>query len=316
MLLQSKLIFLFDEVLNQQARLRKAGTQATYHCPFCSDKNPITQKLEIAIGGSHLGSYHCWRCDTKGRSFGSLLHKLKAPPKYRKELFKLTGDIKLEKKEYFSSKDTEVSLPEEFYPLYQPKNSLEYKNALFYLKKRKILREDIFRYNIGYCESGPYANHIIVPSYDDEGKLNFFIGRRYYKEDRGIPHKKPDVSMNIIGFESFINYNEPLNLVEGVFDAIAVRNNAIPLFGKYLQPKLKTAIILHKVKRVNMILDKDAMKDSIDNYQYLQRLGIDVHIVKLDGKDPSVLGFERIHALIRESKPFEFKDLLEFKMKI
>lgn len=301
--------------MNQTARLRKGATQATYHCPFCLDKNPITQKLEIAIDGPHAGSYHCWRCDTKGRTLGSFLTRIKAPKKYREQLYAITGDIRLARRIKPKS-ESELVLPDEFRPLAVVVDSPEYKNAICYVKRRNVTIEDIVRYNIGYCESGPYEGHVIIPSYDANGKLNFFIGRRYYKLDKGIPHKKPEIPMNIIGFESFINFNEPLNLCEGVFDAIAIRNNAIPLFGKYFQQKLLKAIKINNVKRVNIILDNDALKDALKNYQRIQRTigGVDVHVIKLDGKDPSVLGYNKMHDLIRRSKPFEFEDIIAHQL--
>lgn len=315
MLVQAKLVSLLDEVLHQKARLRKGGLQATYHCPFCPDKNPITQKLEIAIDGPKAGSFHCWRCDTKGGSLGTLLTKLKAPYAYREKVHAITGDIKVLRRNKAQDKSY-IVLPDEFHPLIEPVDSPEYKNALHYVKKRGITLEDIVRYNIGYCEEGPYDGHVIIPSYDAEGNLNFFMGRRYYNLENAIPHKKPSVPMNIVGFECFVNYDEPLNICEGVFDAIAIRNNAIPLFGKYLQVKHLTAIVVNKVKRINMILDSDAMKDAIDNYQRLQKFGanIEIHVIKLDGKDPSVLGYSRMHEIIQNSTPFEFEDLIAHKM--
>lgn len=312
MLVQSQLVQIFNDVLGQPAKIRKGGFQATYHCPFCVDKNPITQKLEIAIAGPNTGNYHCWRCNEKGRTFGTLLRKLKAPSHYRDELFKLTGDIRIlrtKKKEY-----GEVIMPSEFKPMYVPVASPEYRNALAYLIRRGILKEDIIRYNIGYCEDGPYAYHIIIPSYDAKGMLNFFVGRRYYNTEGAIPHKKPEVSMDLIGFESFLNYNEPINLCEGAFDAIAIRNNAVPLFGKYPSKKLQEQMILNKTKRVNIILDNDAMHDAIKNCENMIRLGIEVALVKLDGKDPSKIGFEKVHELIRNSKPIEFEDLLAYRL--
>ena len=315
MLVQSKLVSLLNEVLNQSARVRRGGMQATYHCPFCDDKNPITQKLEIAIDGPKMGNFHCWRCNSKGRSFGSLLTKLKASRTYREKFHALTGDVRFLRREYKQS-PTELSLPDEFHPLVVPVDSPEYKNAIYYLKKRGLTREDIVRYNIGYCEKGEYEGHVIVPSYDADGKLNFFMGRRYYDIKKVIPHKKPEVPMNIIGFESFVNYSEPLNLCEGVFDAIAIRINAIPLFGKYISAKLRAAIVLNGVKWVNMILDNDALSDAIENWRYLQRLGVGVRIVKLNGKDPSALGFKRMHDLILNSTPFEFEDLIAHKLSV
>ena len=38
----------------------------------------------------------------------------------------------------------------------------------------------------------------------------------------------------------YINWEEPIILVEGVFDAMAVKRNVIPLFGKLVLDKLKT----------------------------------------------------------------------------
>lgn len=310
-MVQSELVAIFDGVMGQRGRLRKAGTQLTYHCPFCIDKNLVTQKLELAIAGPKIGSYHCWRCDTKGQSFGSLLKKLEAPAHYRQALFKLTGDIRLSRGQKVAPDASTVQLPPEFRPLATPKTSPEYKNALAYLKRRGLTREDILRYNIGYCENGLYDQHIVIPSYDSKGVLNFFIGRRYYDTVGAIPHKKPECSMDLVGFESFINYREPLNLCEGVFDAIAIRNNAVPLFGKYPSRKLRESMLANGTTRVNMVLDNDAMDDAVKNCKMIMRLGIDVYLVKLDGKDPSVLGFERTHKLIRHAEPFTSDDLLK-----
>ena len=317
MLLQSELVAIFDQLLGQKAYVRKNGVQATYHCPFCTDKNLVTNKLEIAVGGARIGNYHCWRCDTKGGSFGSLLYKLQAPPHYRDSILKLTGDIRMAR--YATSDVSFVHLPNEFHPMHQPKKTPEYKNALVYLKRRGITREDILRYNIGYCESGEYESHVIIPSYDAKGALNFFMGRRYYTDDPGIPHKKPDVSMNVIGFESFVNYDAPLNLCEGVFDAIAIRNNAIPLFGKFPQPALLTRMNEYHVKRVNLVLDLDAEKDSVKAYERLKRQVPsleEIAIVRLSGKDPSKLGFVQTHTLIRNAIEFDETDLLRYKLQL
>jgi hypothetical protein len=317
MLLQSELVAIFDQLLGQKAYLRKGGVQATYHCPFCVDKNLATNKLEIAVGGARIGSSHCWRCDFKAGSFGSLLYKLQAPHSYRDAILKLTGDIRMAR--YATTDVSFVHLPNEFHPMHKPKKSPEYKNALAYLKRRGITREDILRYNIGYCESGEYENHVIVPSYDAKGVLNFFMGRRYYTDDVGIPHKKPDVSMNVIGFESFVNYEYPLNLCEGVFDAIAIRNNAIPLFGKFPQPALLTRMNEYHVRRVNLVLDLDAEKDSIKAYERLKRQVPsleEIAIVRLSGKDPSKLGFVQTNTLIRNAQEFDETDLLRYKLQL
>lgn len=307
--MQSQIVGLLNELLNQTARMRKGGMQAVYFCPCC---HHYKRKLEINL---ETGQWHCWTCNIKGSFLGSFLTKVKAPKTYRDRLLKLTGDVRFTmQSKYVAS--AEVALPGEFHPLSQPKTSPEYKNAMMYLKRRGIIREDILRYNIGYCETGPYAYHIIVPSYDAKGNLNFFMGRRYYESEGTIPHKKPEVSMDLVGFEIFINYNEPLNLCEGVFDAIAIRNNAVPLFGKYPSKKLREKMIINGTKRVNIVLDSDALRDAVKNYSLLIKdvPNIEVHVVKLNGKDPSSLGFERVSDLINTSREFDFTDLLNYEL--
>jgi ribosomal protein L37AE/L43A len=312
MLVQSQIVALLNELLNQTAKLRKGGAQAVYFCPEC---HHYKRKLEINL---ETGQWHCWTCNIKGSYLGSFLSKVKAPNSYRDKMVQLTGDLRLAQRRKPARSLNDVVLPEEFHPLSKPRPSIEYKNALAYLKRRGIIREDILRYNIGYCEEGDYAYHIIFPSYDAKGNLNFFVGRRYYETEGAIPHKKPEVSMDIVGYESFVNYNEPLNLCEGALDAIAIRNNAIPLFSKYPSKRLCERMIYHGVKRVNMVLDDDARKDSVRNYELIKRRvpNVDVHIVTLHGKDPSALGFIRTHELIRKSQPFTEGDLLAYEMNL
>ena len=310
MLVQSQIVALLNNILNQTARLRKGGNQAVYFCPECKH---YKRKLEINL---ETGQWHCWTCDIKGSYLGSFLTKVKASADQRAKMANLTGDLRLAQRRNPRKRKNEIVLPDEFHPISKPRNTVEYRNAVNYLKKRGILREDILRYNIGYCEEGEYAFHIIIPSYDAEGKLNFFMGRRYYESEGVIPHKKPECEMNLVGFESFVNYNEPLNLCEGAFDAIAIRNNAIPLFGKYPSKMLCSKMIIHGTKQVNMVLDDDAYKDAIKNYRILKNRvpNVEVRLVRLGGKDPSSLGFIKTHETIRNAKPFSEADFMKFRL--
>ena len=142
--------------------------------------------------------------------------------------------------------------------------------------------------------------------------LGEFTGRRYY--DTEYKHKNPSVSKDIIGFDLHINWDEPITLVEGAFDAIAIRRNAIPLFGKLLSNKLKIKIIEKNVSQVNIALDRDALKEAIRISEYLISNGIDVHFIDLPEKDPSELGFENIEKLINQSTPLNLLKMMEFKL--
>lgn len=312
-----QLISLLDEVLNQTSRKRKGGNELVYFCPKCRH---YKRKLEVCIDETNkfFGVFHCWTCGTSGNLY-ALMEFTPSPSLCKSRLSVLLKGIKVVRgSEKFYKASSIISLPNEFWPLITPRKSPEYRNAMAYLKKRGVTEIDIVRYNIGYCESvGEYENYIIIPSYNSEGVLNFFMGRCYYDTPKYFPHKKPDVPMdNVVGFEIFVNYNEPLNLCEGVFDAIAIRNNAIPLFGKYPSRQLREKMIINGTKRVNLVLDSDALSDAVKNYKLLRDdvPNVEVHIVKLNGKDPSSLGFENVSSLIHTSTEFDFADLLRYRL--
>ena len=171
---------------------------------------------------------------------------------------------------------------------------------------------DVIRYNVGYCEEGVYSNRIIIPSYNSDGELNYFVGRDIYSG--GMKYKNPPVSKDVIGFDLFINWDEPIVLCEGSFDAMAIRRNAIPLFGKTIPKKLKMKIYEKKVKQIYILLDSDAIKDSLKITDDLMRNGIDVYFVNLKEEDPSDMGFKKIINLIKQTKQTSFYDLMRMKL--
>jgi DNA primase len=165
---------------------------------------------------------------------------------------------------------------------------------------------------MGYCEEGMYKHKIIVPSYDENGMLNYFVGRSFY--DTTFKHKNPDVSKDVVGFEMFINWDLPIVICEGVFDAIAVRMNSIPLFGKSPQSELQKKIISKGVKSVYLALDSDAFKNSLRFAESLMNNGVGVHIVELKDSDPSDMGFKTINEKIKSTELLSLRKLMEYKL--
>jgi len=97
-------------------------------------------------------------------------------------------------------------------------------------------------------------------------------------------------------------------------DAISVRNNCIPLFGKTMSKKLKLELISNEVPRVNVVLDNDAFSEAVKICEFLFKNNIKAHLIKMDDKDPSVLGYEKTMEIIEKSTPMEFEDLFKFEM--
>ncbi len=302
------LVNLVNSVLGSGKRTAR-GNQA-HNCPFCNHHKP---KLEINYTENKQGNnpWHCWACDKRGKTISSLFKQVKASPDKFTELKKLvkTGS---EVSDYTITKS--VTLPKEYKPLIS-NNDLIARHAKAYLKSRNIGEDDIIKYNIGYCESGRYSKMIIIPSYDANGNLNYFTGRSFEKEPY-IKYRNPEASRDIIPFELFINFNLPLVLCEGPFDAIAIKRNAIPLLGKNIQDSLMKKIVQSTVEKIYIALDTDAMKQAHKFAEYFINQGKEVYLVELKGKDPSEMGFKNFTKLIQNTLPLSQYDLMEKKLQL
>ena len=105
-------------------------------------------------------------------------------------------------------------------------------------------------------------------------------------------------------------------LCEGIFDAIALKRNAIPLFGKSIPKALMMKLVQSDVKTVYLALDKDALKEALKYAQQLINLGKDVYLIELNGKDPSDIGFEEMTKYLHHAKQLTFGELLLKKMNL
>jgi len=206
-----------------------------------------------------------------------------------------------------------IALPEDYRPLWKPKKTPDFRNAMSYLKKRGVTIFDILKYRIGYCESGEYSGKIIIPSYDCTGQLNYFVSRAYYEADK-YKHKNPKISKDIIGFDLTINWEEPIVLCEGSFDAIAIKRNAIPLFGKIIQPNLQKKIIEKRVKDIYICLDEDAIRNALSIAEKFMGEGLNVYFIELKEQDASDLGFQRITEIIENTGVMTFEKLMQLQM--
>ena len=284
-----------------------SNDNVAFHCPFCHHNK---KKMEVNIVTQY---WHCWVCNAAGRKLAVLFRKLNVQREKVSKLIQLLDDV--EYKPTKTTTDTPVlQLPEGYRPLWiLQEMSPEFRNAVYYLKKRNITIHDILKYRIGYCRKGPYKGKIIIPSYDANGSLNYFVARAYYEQDK-FKHKNPPASKDIVGFELHINWNMPIILVEGAFDAIAIKRNAIPLFGKTISNTLKKRIVEKGVKEIYICLDKDARKQALESAEYFMANGITVYFVDLTEKDPSELGFEKIISQIQSTEVLSNEKLMEQKI--
>ena len=304
------LVSLVSRVLGEGKRTAR-GNRA-FSCPLCNHHKP---KLEINFTDNKKGHHpwHCWVCNEKGKYLNTLFKKVKASPEYFSELKSLV-------KTGYQVEDIEVvkydlKLPKDFTSITNNSKNIIGKQAWYYLKKRGITIEDIEKYNIGYCEYGRYTKMIIIPSYDKNGQLNYYTGRSFEK-DPYVKYKNPEASRNIIPNEHLINWSLPLVLCEGMFDAIAIKRNAIPLLGKNIQSELRKKIVTSTIKKIYIALDTDAMKQTIKFSEEFINEGKEVYLIDLKGKDPSEIGFINFTNLIHKTRPLTSYQLMERKLQL
>ena len=306
------LLVLVESVLGKGTPTSK-GNYA-FKCPFCSHhKNKLEESLRTTAKKENF--WHCWVCDTKGKTIRTLFKQAKATPDKFTDLNLLIQPTNIE--DIVSTEA--LALPAEFIALngiYSDKVAqIEAKHALRFLTKRNVTKDDILKYNIGFCKEGSYGGRVIIPSYDANGILNYFVARAYKDSDR--KYKNPPVaSKEVIGLELYINWDAPIILCEGMFDAITIKRNVIPLLGKVLHNKLMEKLVKSSVDRIYIALDNDAKKDALKHAEKLMSYGKEVYMVELEGKDANEIGFEAFLNTLEHTEPLNLQSLLEKKLQL
>ena len=265
--------------------------QISFDCPVCSYD---IKQLDHGDGKGNLeinykrGVYKCWSCaethDTHGSIF-KLVKKYGNPRQNKKFLLLMPEEVDEVKRVY-----KKVYLPREFVSFKDVSQGLkltpQFKQAWNYIRKRNITDEMIEKFNIGFCYTGLYENRIIIPSYDTELTLNYFIARSYLSKTK-LKYKNPEVQKEIIIWnEHLINWEERLYIVEGAFDSIFVPNS-IPMLGKFMSDNLFKTIYTNAKKDIVIVLDPDAWNDATKLYHKMNcgKLMGRVFVVKLEGNE-------------------------------
>ena len=311
--MENALSGLLDSVLGPGEHTSR--TNRKYLCPFpgCSSTYKNKKKLEVDIATDAEGKnkWACWVCGNKGLTIRALLKKIGAP----KHAFEsLNSIISKGDTGHIEAPEFTGGLPADYKFLLSAKpTDIIAKHAALYLKKRGVTKQDIIKYQIGFCEDGPYRERIIIPSYDANGQINFFVGRSFDPETK-LKYKYPECSRDIIPFEMFINWETPLILCEGAFDMMAIKRNAVPLLGKTITSKLLKKIISSKIKKVYIALDNDALRMALQHCEMLLSLGKKVFLVSTDEKDPAEMGFQSFLSHIQQTPELTPENLLKLKI--
>lgn len=202
-----------------------------------------------------------------------------------------------------SSKEEEIPLCTTLPPGFKPlclNDSLDARPYLTYLTGRGVSERSVALYRMGYVTSGLLSGRVIVPSFDAVGSVNFWSARTIWGDTP--TYRLPYASKDVVSNEHMVDWTEPVYLVEGVFDEVAIGPQAISLYGKFMQPTLAQRLVTRRPPIVYVCLDNDARSEARTLVQQLVGYDIPCALVDLPGKDPGELGYESVR-LVAEASP-------------
>jgi len=287
------------------------GLNYSVKCPFCVAKNGGGQfrastysKRKLVIRTDNF-LCHCWVCGYKSRNLIDVLSRHR--PEWLQEYLKaFVGRGLIQDDLHKSSENPEepkqLHLPGRFLPFYhiilKPDLLTPFeRKAVDYLRTRSGIPKDInaqnetdfyrflFYWGFGVCDpwADPgYANRVIMPSFDGEGNVNYYVGRAL--QDNFFPkYKNPSVPREDVVFNELnISWDEPLTIVEGPFDLVKCGYNSTCLLGSDLTTEyLLFAKIIQNNTPVILALDPDVSAKTDKIADNLHSYGIDVKIVDI-----------------------------------
>lgn len=306
---------------SKQGGYDSSQTQYQFNCPSCADeKGGVDNKynLEISLALDKM-MYHCWSCGISGTISKLIrMYGAKADLKSYMQIIDGIRKSKLYDINLFTGTTTSevfkpaIHLPKTFKKI-NLKTCSNYKVAK-YLIGRGIDQEIIDKYNIGYTEGEEtlpgWKYRIIVPSYDEFGVLNFYVGRDYIGEGKKSPFSSPWNTQRpkyknceadkkeIIFNEHLINWDATIYLCEGIFDSL-VFDNAIPLMGKALNDEfyLYRQICKLATGKIVIALDGDTKEiESLNIYKLLNdRFKDRIYHIRLGSNDCPYKDFSEIY---------------------
>ena len=295
------------------------GKESLFYCPKCKHHK---KKMSVNL---KKNKFKCWVCDFSGNDITYLIKRY-GTRSQRDDWYALCNifdhsDLELQLTEMLNPPteqvlvEQKIDLPDEFNTLTSNKLSASALPALSYLRRRDIEREEIITWKIGYCSSGLYKDRIIIPSFDKDGDINYFIARSFTKA--AFPkYKNPTASKKIIFNELFLDFEQPLVIVEGVFDAINAGGNIVPILGSTLdeQHPLFQKIIEHNTT-IYLALDHDAQKKEVTIARSLRAYGIDVYKINTKGyQDVGVMPRNIYHNRKKTAEIFTETSLLSHRL--
>lgn len=283
------------------------GINCAVSCPSC-DKKKSKRKLVIRLDD---GRYHCWVCETKGSNISYLA----------KKYFSDCADVlhafsKGRLKQLEPTVQQQIQLPKGAFFIGNDSRDPDHLAAINYLKARGLSKGDIFRWRMLVSSTGRFRRRIIIPSFSEEGQLNYFVSRAIDADKKPKYVNSYVPKKEVVFNEIDVDWTKPVVLVEGVFDAVKSPENTIPILGSSLSRNSK---LFHLLTRhacdVTVSLDPDLKSKALDLASQLSKAGCNVKVCFAPNtKDLGSMSKKEVVKVFQSAKYFDPMQIIRHKI--
>jgi len=224
---------------------------------------------------------HCWVCNYSARNLIPIIKKFFDSDTMSFYVEKFLGRESTQE-EKTTENEPACKLPQGFIHLGSKIGDPDAKRYIKYLYSRDVTDSNLWYFNFGFSQVFEFCNRVIIPSFDANGILNYWVARKLLKE-YGKKYTNPPIKSGDIVFNEYnIDWSKEITLVEGVFDLTKCNENATCLLGSTLseQSLLLSRILQHETP-VLLALDKDKSNTQNKIAKRLSEYDITVRILRL-----------------------------------
>jgi len=300
--------------------------EVTLCCPFCVDAG-LSEDTKFRFGlNIENGKAHCFHCGFASRSAvytARMLCKVwDIDFSWRLRLSASGSQEMVIQKPVEPVRILPVGLPADYESFGDLSDEIE-RRAFDYLRTRRITRQDIEQYQIGYAGAGEFSWRILFPVIGEDGEVYGCAGRDF----SGIGTVK---YLNTPGLKLLFNGQRKAKtavVVEGVMDVLAVSRVikthfphmvGVGALGSAVTPQQIAQ--LAKYETVIHFPDNDVpgVRGAIKRADATVEAGIETTIIMPDsmsGADPGSMTDEMIADCIRSAKPWTKSQKLRLRLR-
>ena len=283
---------IFVEKWFGKGQISRTGADIAICCPYCGE----TKKKKMSISLVSW-QFHCWVCAAKGKTLLPALRKFKSREAAQEFRHRFLGEIP-EFEAIQEVQELKFEYPDGYVPLgllLDSKNP-NTRACIRYLQRRGWSESDIFKFRAGVTPGGKDPRRIYFISLDDAGEENYFVSRTIDDTSTYRYINSQLDKTQIIFNDCDVDWDQPVYLVEGVFDLASMKKNAICMLGSSLP---ESSLLFKKLVAnecdVILALDSDVQSKAARIADKLVSYGCAVKMFPLgDAKDVGSMTREQI----------------------